>query len=261
MRISRDRFASVRDNLYPIDVHQLPLPVTGCKRRPRGDTLRIAILIPALNEAQSLPGLYAEIPQVERVVVIDNGSDDDTAEVATRLGAEVVHAPRRGYGTAVLAGMAHLERDPPDVVVILDADGADPADRLDELVGPIREDHADLVMSDRTTHAEPGSLTRTQRAGNRLATKLISWQTGYRYRDMGPFRAIRWSSLVSLQMSDPTWGWNVEMQMKAVQHRLRVLEIPLPYRRRMRGQSKISGSLSGAIRAGYRILQAVHRYR
>jgi glycosyltransferase involved in cell wall biosynthesis len=205
--------------------------------------------------------LFAAIPEGYRVVLIDNGSDDDTAGVARRLGAEVVHEPRRGYGTALLGGIRLLGEDPPDVAVILDADGADPPELMDRLLAPIRHDRADLVLSDRTQHAEPGSLSRTQRYGNRLATRLIAWQTGHRYRDMGPFRAIRWSSLLRLQMSDPTWGWNVEMQMKAIKRGIRVLEIPLPYRRRIRGESKISGSLSGATRAGYRILLAVHRYR
>jgi len=198
---------------------------------------------------------------VERIIVIDNGSTDDTAAVARQLGAEVVHQQRRGYGNALLAGLDLLESDPPEVVVILDADGAAPPGQLQQLLDPIRAGQADLVLSDRTVLAEPGSLTRTQRYGNRLATTLIAVTTGHRYRDMGPFRAIRWPSLVSLQMSDPTWGWNVEMQMKAAQRGLRIREIPLPYRRRQRGQSKISGSLSGAIRAGYRILQAVHRHR
>jgi len=219
------------------------------------------VLIPALNESESLPALFAEIPGQHRVILIDNGSVDDTASVARSLGAEVVLEPRRGYGNAVLAGMDHLRRDPPDVVVVLDADGADPPALMDRLLLPLVEDRADFVLSDRTDLAEPGSLSRTQRYGNRLATRLIAATTGHRYRDMGPFRAIRWSALRSLQMSDPTWGWNVEMQMKAVKYGLRIVEIPLPYRRRTRGRSKISGSLSGALRAGYRILQAVNRYR
>jgi glycosyltransferase involved in cell wall biosynthesis len=198
---------------------------------------------------------------VYRIVVVDNGSTDDTGRIAAQHGAEVVTEPRRGYGTAILAGIAHLHGEPPDIAVILDADGADPPKMLDRLVAPILDDRADFVLSDRTVLAEPGSLGRTQRYGNRFATRLMAMTTGHRYRDMGPFRAIRWTSLIALDMGDPTWGWNVEMQMKAVKHRLRIKEIPLPYRRRERGKSKISGSLSGAVRAGYRILQAVHRHR
>lgn len=229
--------------------------------------MRVAVLIPALNEADSLPSVWADLAplraagEIDRVVVVDNGSTDDTAAVARALGAEVVYAPRRGYGTAVQAGLNHVRADPPGVVVILDADHADPIERLPELVAPIRSGAADLVMTDRTRTAEPGALTGVQRFGNRLATTLIHLTTGHRYRDMGPFRAIRFEALERLGLEDPTWGWNVEMQMKAVHHGLKVLELPLPYRARARGRSKISGSLQGAARAGVRILWAVHRYR
>jgi glycosyltransferase involved in cell wall biosynthesis len=223
--------------------------------------LRVAVILPALDEAASLPSVLADLPPVDRVVVVDHGSTDDTAAVARLHGAEVVVEPRRGYGNAVLAGMALLRADPPDVVVILDADHADPADRLLELVRPIAEGRADLVQSDRTRTAEPGALTWTQRYGNALATFLIAIATGHRYRDMGPFRAIRWRSLEALEMEDPTYGWNVEMQMKAVRRGLRILEVPLPYRARAKGRSKISGSLRGACRAGVRIVWAVGYYR
>jgi glycosyltransferase involved in cell wall biosynthesis len=219
------------------------------------------VLIPALNEAESLPHVLADLPPVDRVVVVDNGSSDGTAEVARAHGVETVTEPRRGYGNAVLAGMAHLRSDPPDVLVILDADHADPAERLADLVRPIAEGRADLVQTDRTGTAEPGALTFAQRYGNRLATALIAGVTGHRFRDMGPFRAIRWDALESLGMVDPTYGWNVEMQMKAVRRGLRIVEVPLPYRARARGVSKISGSLSGAARAGVRILWSVHHYR
>ncbi|MBW2255481.1 MAG: glycosyltransferase, partial [Deltaproteobacteria bacterium] len=148
----------------------------------------------------------------------------------------------------------------PDILVILDADHADRPDLLDRLVNPIVEDRADLVLSDRSRTAEPGALTSTQRHGNWLATRLIRLVSGHRYRDMGPFRAIRWTSLQDLEMEDPTWGWNVEMQIKAVRHELRILEIPMPYRPRAAGRSKISGTLGGTVRAGSRILWAVGRY-
>jgi glycosyltransferase involved in cell wall biosynthesis len=223
--------------------------------------LAVAVVIPALDEADSLPRVLGELPPVWRVVVVDNGSTDGTGAVAAALGAEVVVAPRRGYGSAVQAGMNHLRGDPPDVLVILDADHADPAERLMELVEPIARDEADLVLSDRSRTAEPGALTATQRYGNRLATALIAAVSGARYRDMGPFRAVRWGSLVRLRMEDPTWGWNVEMQLKAAQHGLRVREVPLPYRARHHGRSKISGSMRGAARAGFRILWAVNHYR
>lgn len=223
--------------------------------------MRIAAVIPALNEALSLPSVLADLPSGVRPIVVDNGSTDDTAEVAARHGAEVVYAPRRGYGRAVQAGINHLLASPPEILVILDADGADPADRLPELCEPIERGEADLVSTDRSRTAEPGAMTFPQRFGNRLSTALIAGITGAKYRDMGPFRAIRWSSLLALRMEDPTWGWNVEMQMKAARQGLRVLEIELPYRARKRGKSKISGSLRGALRAGVRILWAVNHYR
>ncbi|MCB9676627.1 MAG: glycosyltransferase family 2 protein [Alphaproteobacteria bacterium] len=223
--------------------------------------MNVAVVIPALNEAGSLPAVLRDVPPHVRVVVVDNGSDDDTAAVARAHGAEVLHEPRRGYGTAVQTGMAHLATDPPDILVILDGDHADDPTRMDDLVRPIAEGRADLVQIDRTWSAEPHALTAVQVFGNGLATSLIHLTTGHRYRDMGPFRAIRWDRLVELEMEDPTWGWNVEMQMKAVHHGLRILEIPLPYRKRRAGRSKISGSLTGSLRAGVRILQAVARYR
>ncbi|MEQ1503931.1 MAG: glycosyltransferase family 2 protein [Myxococcota bacterium] len=223
--------------------------------------MRVAVVIPALNEAESLPAVLADIPAGCRVVVVDNGSTDDTAAVARAGGAEVVWAPRRGYGTAVLAALNHLGGDPPEVVVILDADHADPADRLLELVAPIADGHADLVLSDRSRTAEPGALTVAQRLGNQLAVGLIAAVSGRRYRDLGPFRAVSWGALTALSMEDPTWGWNVEMQLKAVRLGLRVVELPLPYRSRARGRSKISGSVRGVVRAGARILWAVNHYR
>jgi glycosyltransferase involved in cell wall biosynthesis len=223
--------------------------------------MRTAVVIPALDEAESLPAVLADLPEVHRVVVVDNGSTDGTDRVARALGAEVVYAPRRGYGTAIQAGMNHLRGDPPDILVILDADHADHADRIDLLVAPIVSDECDLVLSDRSTTAEPGALTSVQRFGNRLATTLIAMVTGTRYRDLGPFRAVRWAAIERLGMIDPTWGWNVEMQMKAVYLGLRVREIPMPYRARARGRSKISGSIRGATRAGVKILWAVNHYR
>ena len=231
-----------------------------------GAPLHTAIIIPALNEAQSLPLVLAALNEIQHpsarlsCLVVDNGSTDQTAEVARKGGAVVVHEARRGYGSACLAGLNHLRQSPPDTVVFLDADYSDHPEDLSELLQPILEDKADLVMGDRTELATPGSLMPQQRFGNALATRLIAWQTGHRYRDMGPFRAIRWSAIDALCMSDPTWGWNVEMQMRAVQHGLRVLEIPVKYRPRT-GHSKISGTVKGSIRAGGKILWAVWRYR
>jgi glycosyltransferase involved in cell wall biosynthesis len=214
-----------------------------------------------LDEAASLPAVLGDLPAVWRVVVADNGSTDGTPALARAGGAEVVHEPRRGYGSAVLAGIAHLAADPPDVLVILDADHADHPELLPALVAPIAAGEADLVLGERTRTAEPGALAPQQRIGNWVATRLIRWVSGHRYRDMAPFRAIRWSSLLALEMRDPTWGWNVEMQLKAVRRGLRIREVPLPYRRRRAGRSKISGTVRGTIATGSRILWAVRHYR
>jgi glycosyltransferase involved in cell wall biosynthesis len=222
---------------------------------------RIAVVIPALDEAASLPGVLADLPPVHRVVVVDNGSTDGTPQVARDAGAEVVEEPRRGYGSAVQRGIRALHDDPPEVLVILDADHADRPDLLHRLVGPILADEADLVLSERSATAEPGALTPAQRYGNWLATRLMARACGHAYRDLGPFRAIRWTSLQALGMEDPTWGWNVEMGLKAAKHGLRILEVPMPYRRRHSGRSKISGTIRGTVRAGARILWAVARYR
>lgn len=219
-----------------------------------------AVIIPALNEEEALPGVVQSLPEGVRVVVVDNGSTDGTARVAREAGATVVSEPERGYGRAVLAGIAHLQADPPQVLVILDADHSDRPELLPRLVRPILDDEADLVLSDRSRTAAPGALTRPQRFGNRFATLLMWGVSGHRYADMGPFRAIRWTSLMRLHMEDPTWGWNVEMGLKAVHHGLRIREIPVPYGARRAGQSKISGDLRGAARAGVRILWAVGRY-
>jgi glycosyltransferase involved in cell wall biosynthesis len=223
--------------------------------------MRVAVVIPALDEEESLPAVLGDLPPVWRIVVADNGSRDRTADLARASGAEVVIEPRRGYGAAVLAGLRHLERDPPDIVVILDADHADHPELIDQLVEPIRADRADLVLADRSASHEPGALNPPQVVGNWLATRLIRVVSGHSYRDMGPFRAIRWTSLQALRMEDATWGWNVEMQLKALRRGLRVLEVPMPYRRRRAGQSKISGTVRGVVRAGGRILWAVRWYR
>jgi glycosyltransferase involved in cell wall biosynthesis len=220
----------------------------------------VAVVIPALNEEASLPGLLAAIPAVGQVLVVDNGSTDDTAAVAAAAGATVLSQPARGYGQACQVGIAHAAAHGAEVLVILDADHADEPGRLGQLVDPILAGHADMVLSDRTEHAEPGALMPQQRLGNALATWLILLVTGHRYQDMGPFRAIRMGPLLAMAMEDPTWGWNVEMQIKAIHHGLRVQEVPLPYRNRAAGESKISGSLVGTLRAGMRMLWAAWRY-
>ena len=228
--------------------------------------MNIAVVIPALNEEGPLPLVLQDLAPLlasgalQRVIVVDNGSTDDTAQLAREGGAELVPQPKRGYGSACLAGFAHLAQDPPDVVVILDADHSDYVDDLTLLVEPISRGQADMVLGERTTLAERGALLPNQVFGNKLATALIRLHTGHKYRDMGPFRAIRWSSLMAMEMEDPAFGWNVEMQMKAIQRGLVVREIPVRYRPRV-GTSKISGTLTGTVKAGLGILRATWRYR
>lgn len=221
----------------------------------------VAVVIPALDEAGSIAGVLQALPPGVRAVVVDNGSVDDTPEIARQCGAIVVRARRRGYGTAVLAGFEALRADPPDVVVVLDADHADDPSLIGRLVDPIARGEADLAIGDRSRTAEPGALTTVQRLGNRLAVRAIAMASGRRFHDLGAYRAIRWTCIDKLALVDPTWGFNVEMNLKALRLGLRIVEVPLPYRRRRAGRSKISGTIVGSARAGYRIVRAVQRYR
>lgn len=223
----------------------------------------IDVVIPALNEEASLLLVLADIPRppVRRVVVADNGSRDGTARVAQEGGAEVVAAARRGYGSACLAGLDHLRRTgPPDVVVFVDADYSDSPDEIPRLVAPLLAGEADLVIGSRVLgQREPGALLPQARAGNLVAVLLIRLFYGHRFTDLGPFRAVRWECLERLGMSDPDFGWTAEMQVKALRHGLRATEVPVSYRRRV-GVSKITGTVSGTIRAGYKILWTVARH-
>ncbi len=223
----------------------------------------VDVVIPALNEKASLPLVLADLPHppVRRVVVADNGSVDGTARVAREGGAEVVAAPRRGYGSACLAGLAHLRTTgPPDIVVFVDADYSDHPEELPSLIAPILAGEADLVIGSRVLgRRERGALLPQARAGNLVACLLIRLFYGHRFTDLGPFRAIRWEALERLGMTDPDFGWTAEMQVKAVRLGLRATEVPVSYRRRT-GVSKITGTVSGTLRAGYKILWTVARY-
>jgi glycosyltransferase involved in cell wall biosynthesis len=221
---------------------------------------RIAVVIPALDEEQSLPRVLGDLPAGLRVIVVDNGSTDATAAVACARGAEVVSEPRRGYGRACLAGIAALRPSPPEIVVFLDADYSDHPEELPDVVAPLLEGRADLVIGSRVLgEREPGALLPQARFGNLLACTLIRLLYRRRYTDLGPFRAIDWRALESLCMRDETFGWTVEMQVKAARRRLRVVEVPVRYRRRI-GTSKITGTVSGSVRAGYKILYTLFRY-
>lgn len=223
----------------------------------------IDVVIPALNEEASLPRVLADLPRppVRRVVVADNGSVDRTAAVAAEGGAVVVAAARRGYGSACLAGLAHLRQNgPPDVVVFLDADYSDHPEELPQVVAPILAGTADVVIGSRVLgRRERGALLPQARAGNLVACLLIRLLYGHRYTDLGPFRAARWDALERVGMSDPNFGWTAELQVKALRAGLRVVEVPVSYRKRV-GVSKITGTIRGTVAAGYKILWTVLRY-
>jgi glycosyltransferase involved in cell wall biosynthesis len=226
----------------------------------------VTVVIPALNEERSIPLVLRDLPPVGRVIVVDNGSRDRTAEVAMAAGAQCVRESRQGYGSACLRGLAEIEvaSSPcgaaPQVVVFLDADYSDHPDELPLLVAPILADEADFVLGSRLRgHLETGAMPPQSRYGNWLACTLIRWIWGARFTDLGPFRAIRYSALKKLGMQDTDFGWTIEMQIKAIQAGLRIREVPVSYRRRV-GVSKISGTLVGTIRAGSKILFTIARY-
>ena len=226
----------------------------------------IAVIIPAWNEESSIGRVINDLPKdlVGRIVVADNNSTDYTAEVARKFGATVVPAPRQGYGSACLAAIAHLESLPVDqqseIVVFIDADYSDHPNQLPQLVDPILRNEADFVIGSRMLKPQPkGALLPQAIFGNRLACFLIRIFFRQRYTDLGPFRAITFDSLRKLQMRDTNFGWTVEMQIKAARHKLRIREVPVDYRPRI-GYSKITGTVCGTVRAGYKILLTIFRY-
>jgi len=222
--------------------------------------MRVAVIIPVLNEEKTLPKVLNDIPKglVNEVVVIDNGSTDRTPEIARQWGATVLHEPRRGYGYPCLRGIEYLKKKEPDIVVFLDGNYSDHPDEMARLIEPIEKDGYDLVLGSRVMgRAEEGALRFPVRFGNRLATFLIRILYGFRYTDLGPFRAIRFKKLLELEMSD-NLGWTVEMQVKAVKRGFRIKEVPVSYRRGT-GRSKFTGDIKGIFRIGYRILRAVFK--
>ncbi|MCH7595823.1 MAG: TIGR04283 family arsenosugar biosynthesis glycosyltransferase [Planctomycetes bacterium] len=218
---------------------------------------KIAVVIPALNEERAIARVLKDIPDwADDVVVVDNGSTEATVEIAKGSGARVVCADARGYGTVCLAGMAFV--NDPDIIVFLDADHSDHAEQMDRLVLPIAKDAADLVIGSRVLgHADRGALTPLQRYGNALACRLmrLHWRTNY--TDLGPFRAISYRALCSLQMDDPNYGWTIQMQIRAARRGLRTMEVAVDYRRRV-GVSKISGTVCGVVAAGTKIISTIY---
>jgi glycosyltransferase involved in cell wall biosynthesis len=222
---------------------------------------KIAVVIPVFNEQEAIRNVLSDIPSHldADVVVVDNGSTDRTVDLARQMGARIVHEHRRGYGWACLAGIDALEK--PDIVVFLDGDYSDYPDEMTLLVEPIAEGRADMVIGSRILGTrEAGALLPQARFGNWLATWLIRRLFGANFTDLGPFRALAYPALVKLDMQDKTFGWTVEMQVKAARMDFRFLEVPVSYRRRI-GVSKITGTVSGTIKAGWKILYTIFRYR
>ena len=223
--------------------------------------MKSALVIPALNEEATIGPVLERVPagMFATVVVADNGSADRTAQEAGARGALVVSEPRRGYGSACMRALQALPADV-EAVVFMDGDGSDDPREAERLLQPLREGSADLVIGSRVTvPGEAGALHAHQRFGNRLVTGLLWITLGHRYTDLGPFRAIRADSLRRLEMADPDFGWTVEMQIKAIRRGLRVTEVPVSRRSRVAGRSKVSGSLTGSLAAGCKILWTVAR--
>jgi len=226
---------------------------------PSPDTARISVIIPAVDEEEAIGLVIAEIPSlVQEVIVVDNGSRDRTAEVARAAGARVVSEPRRGYGRACLAGIAAADR--PDVFVFLDGDRSDYPAQLEDVAAPVLDGRADMVIGSRNLgRREAGAHPWHAVLGTRACVAFMNATAGSRATDLGPFRAISAGALRGLEMSDPNYGWTVEMQIKAARSGLRVAEIPVDYRPRI-GRSKVSGTVSGTLKAGGKILALIARY-
>jgi glycosyltransferase involved in cell wall biosynthesis len=222
----------------------------------------ITVIIPVLNEEDAIGLVLADIParMVSRVIVVDNGSTDRTGQMASEAGAIVVRESKRGYGVACLRGMAEAKQYQPDLIVFLDGDYSDYPEDMALLVKPILEAGFDMAIGSRMLgQREPGALPIQSLIGNYLVPQIIRFLYGHHYTDLGPFRAIRYDRLVDLNMEDTNFGWTVEMQIKAAQKKYRTIDVPVRYRQRI-GVSKITGTLSGAVRAGFKILWVTFTY-
>lgn len=221
--------------------------------------MNISVVIPAYNEEESIALVVGAIPkEVNSIFVVDNGSTDTTAAKAKNAGATVIYEPKQGYGVACQAGIKAAAGC--DILVILDGDYSDYPEEMHLLFDPIINDKADFVLGSRVLGIhEPGALPLQSRWGNALAVFLIRLLFKYSFTDMGPFRAIRYDMLMNLDMRDLNFGWNVEMQTKAVRQGLRIKEVPVRYRMRL-GKSKISGTISGIVRAGTKIIYSIFKY-
>ena len=221
---------------------------------------RISIIIPAYNEEDSIGLVLKALPRqiIQEIIVVDNGSTDETARVAIDNGARVVKEPKKGYGAACLKGIEGL--DDPDIVVFLDGDFSDFPEEIVSLIEPIEKEDKDFVIGSRMILPKSrASLLPQARYGNQLAVFLIKLFFKHTYTDLGPFRAIRYNSLMSIGMQDTNFGWTVEMQIKAIKRGLRIIEVPVNYRERV-GVSKITGTVSGTFKAGIKIIYTIFKY-
>jgi glycosyltransferase involved in cell wall biosynthesis len=224
----------------------------------------VFVIIPAFNEENGIGEVIREIPKglATEIVVVNNASTDNTEIIARQAGATVLREPVAGYGRACLKGIGYLtaKAHPTDIIVFIDADHSDYPAEMPTLIQPVASNTADLVIGSRALgKKERGAMTPQQIFGNWLATRLIRLLYGVKFTDLGPFRAVRYRELVQLNMQDKTYGWTVEMQVKAARHMLRCVEVPVRYRKRI-GFSKISGTVRGTLLAGYKIITTVLRY-
>ncbi len=231
------------------------------------DQTNIYVIIPAFNEEESIGLVLGEMPWeiLTEVIVVSNGSTDQTEEVAEAAGAVVLQEPQKGYGKACLKGLEYLAtkegKDIPDVVVFIDGDYSDYPQEMKMLCAPILNGEAEMVIGSRATgEREKGSMMPQQIFGNWLATSMIRWMYGVNYTDLGPFRAIKYSALREIAMIDENFGWTVEMQVKAAKKGIPFKELPVRYRKRV-GVSKVTGTIYGTVMAGYKIIYTILKYR
>jgi glycosyltransferase involved in cell wall biosynthesis len=224
--------------------------------------MKIIVIIPAFNEAKSIAKVVQEIPKdlVHEIVVVNNNSSDETSEMARQAGATVLDEFRQGYGFACLKGIEYAKKQNPDMVVFLDADYSDYPEEMRLLIKPIIDQNYDMVIGSRALGKRQfGSMTIPQIFGNWLATNLLRLFYSVEYSDLGPFRAIKFEQLLALNMQDTTYGWTVEMQVKAAKMKMKTTEIAVNYKRRI-GKSKVSGTVKGTILAGYKIIITIFKY-